>query len=187
MKVLLLNTIPWLIEGIILGLFFPIIFLIPFIFYIKSLKTTLLEVSPENRLIKPYFLWALLIPIWSTLYNFYVVSKIADSLRLELKSRNIPVNSRRPTYLKGLIMSLFLCLGASPFFFLHLINMYVMYVQIPSFIVNFFLHLCTTSLVAPLFWIVYWANVLHYKKLLRKDNVEYTSRTFEITELNEKL
>jgi len=57
------------------------IFLIPYIFFIRTQYSTLEAIQPENRFMKPFEVWLQLIPVFGLLWQFVVVGRIADSIQ----------------------------------------------------------------------------------------------------------
>ncbi len=82
---------------------FLLLFIIPVIFFLRSLQNILKIISPENRRMSPSTVWLILIPVFGVLWQFMVVSKIADSIKAEYTRFNILVNESRPTYTIGLV------------------------------------------------------------------------------------
>jgi hypothetical protein len=78
--------------------------LVVYIFYILSLQKALACVSPENRKASPGLVWLLLIPFFSWIWNFFVVTWIADSFRDEYARLNLP-GGDRPTFGIGIAKS----------------------------------------------------------------------------------
>ena len=123
------------------------------IIFISLLQSTLNEISPQNRLVSKNNLWFLLIPFLGNIYNFIVIPKLADSLKLEFSERNISVDDPRPGYNLGITYSIlfFLCLV---FIFIGRFN--------PFF--NTFLKPCVIA--EFIFFICYCAKISIYKKKL---------------------
>jgi hypothetical protein len=132
-----------LLTGIVVGV---MLVLIPFILFLLTLQKTLQTISPENRKMPPGNVWLMLIPLFNIVWQFIVVSRIADSLRDECLRLNIPVNEQRPTHAIGLTYCI--C-------------------NIVSGLIPIF-----GPLAALTIWIMYWIKVNQYKKLLiaNKDN-----------------
>jgi predicted PurR-regulated permease PerM len=62
------------------------IFLIPYLFFIRTQYSTLLAIQPENRLMNPLEVWLQLIPVFGLIWQFVVVARIADSIQREYQS-----------------------------------------------------------------------------------------------------
>lgn len=118
--------------------------LIPMIFYMLTLQNTLKEVSPENRQMPPGQVWLLFIPIFSIVWQFIVVNKIADSLKAEFAKRNIPSDEDRPGYSIGLAYSILFCCGIIPFIG------------------------ALASIGGLVCWIIYWVKIAGYKAKLEQ-------------------
>jgi len=130
---------------IIAALFLFGIILIPTIFYLLTLQNTLKEVSPENRKMPPSNVWLLLIPLFSTVYYFFVVGYIADSLKAEFAKRNIASTEDRPGYSLGLTICILGCVGWIPYIG------------------------TLASLVYLVCWIIFWVKIAGYKNLLEQN------------------
>jgi uncharacterized membrane protein YphA (DoxX/SURF4 family) len=124
------------------------LFIIPSIFYLITLQKTLEAVTPANRKMPPGQVWLLLIPLFNYIWQFFTVSNIADSIKLECERLNIPVSEERPTYNIGLTKNILSLCVFIPFFG------------------------GLASLAFIVCWIIYWVKVNEYKKLINanKDN-----------------
>ena len=137
-----------LLTGI--GFIFIIIFaivLVPVIFYLITLQNTLKEVSQENQKMRPGKVWLCLIPLFGTVWNFFVVGYIADSLKLEFNKRNIPVEDR-PAYSIGLTYSILSACSYVPFLG------------------------GLAELGALVLWIIYWVKINEYKTKLQNSKIQ---------------
>ena len=138
MQLLLFNFLgPELLILLVLGLM-----IIPFVFYLLSLRNTLRLLSTENQLLPPNNVWLLFIPLFGLIYHFIVVGKISDSLARELDQRNLPKKEARPAYNIGLAMCILSAASVIPV--LGSIG----------------------SLGALVCWIVYWVKIEGYKNTL---------------------
>jgi hypothetical protein len=133
--------------GILIGVLIVLfILLIPFILYLVTLQNTLKAISPENRRMPPGNVWLLFIPIFNYVWQFFVVSYIADSIAAECVRLNIPVTEKRPTFGIGTAKNILSLVG--------------LIIPIVGPLATF---VC---------WIIYWAKVNQYKNLIiaNKDN-----------------
>src|SRR5687767_14627602 len=91
------------------------LFLIPAIFFLLTQQNTLKSISHENRFMAPGEVWLQLIPLFGIVWQFFVVTKIAKSIKKELASRDqfsfdtnpynhVDLESDRPTYQIGIAM-----------------------------------------------------------------------------------
>ena len=122
--------------------------LLPSIFYFISLQKALEAVSPENRMMPPGQVWLSMIPIFNFVWMFFVVSKIADSFRLECYRLNIATTELRPGYGIGMTKNILrLC----------------SFIPVLGIIANLGFVVC---------WILYWIKVNEYKNLIiaNRDN-----------------
>jgi hypothetical protein len=115
------------------------ILLLPLILYLLTLQKTLNLVRPENRHMEPGLVWLALIPIFSIIWNFFIVSKVAESLRLEFKQRNIQTQEEKPGYTIGLAYCILVCCTIIPVLGL------------------------LTSIAGLVCWIIYWVKISGYK------------------------
>src|SRR6266852_353173 len=58
-----------------------------FCFYLLTLQKALSRVSPRNRLMEPGMVWLMLIPCFNTIWQFFIVTRVAGSLRNEFRDR----------------------------------------------------------------------------------------------------
>lgn len=136
-------------EFALLIMFAIIIGVLPMIFYLLTLQNTLLAISPQNRRMPPGQVWLTLIPLFGLVWNFIMVGHIADSLKAEFNSRNMPANEERPGYGIGLAYSIcFVCsiipvLGG------------------------------LASLGGLVCWIIYWVKISNYKNQLTTTSQMY--------------
>jgi hypothetical protein len=63
------------------------ILFIPYIFFLLAQQKILTAVQPHNRVMQPGEVWLQLIPIFGWIWQFTVVSRIADSICNEYKSQ----------------------------------------------------------------------------------------------------
>lgn len=129
--------------GILISFAFIAALLIPFIFYLVTLQSTLRIVSPENRKMPPSNVWLLLIPVFGLIWHFIVVSRMADSISAEAKAKGIPVSEPKPAYGFGLVMCILKCM-----LFLPILHFYA-------------------GVAALVCWIIYWVKIAEYKNRLR--------------------
>jgi hypothetical protein len=58
------------------------------VFYLLTLQKALNRVSRRNRLMEPGLVWLQLIPVFNIVWNFFIVTRIPDSLRNEFRDRD---------------------------------------------------------------------------------------------------
>ena|SRR5688572_20806024 len=135
-------------DQLSLQIIFLLLFIIPLIFFLLTLKNTLKVISPENRKMPPSNVWLMIIPLFGIVWQFIVVTRIADSIRDECVKLNIPIKENRPTYNIGLAYCI-----SSILFLIPLIKIF-------------------GAFAALVTWILYWVKVNEYKKLIiaNKDN-----------------
>lgn len=130
---------------LILLFLIPGLSIIPFIFYLVTLQSTLNEVSFENRKIQPAQVWLSLIPLFGLIWQFIIVNRLADSLREEFNSRNILLDESRPGSGIGLAYCILFCCSVIPFL---------------GFL---------TAVAGLICWIIYWVKINDYKLKLRQN------------------
>ena len=113
--------------------------------YVKTLQDALRAVSPPARRIKPGQAWLMLIPVFSFIYSFIMVDRLATSVAADLRARGAVVDGPRPTYAVGRAMSV--CQLA----FILPDNAVVHFVQIASLVL----------------WIIHWVQVAGAERKLR--------------------
>ena len=119
--------------------------IIPYMFYLRTLQTTLEKVRSSNRAMSPANVWLLMIPLFSIIYQFIVVGKVSDSLRAEFADRQITLEENRPAYKLGLVVCILVCATAQPFLK-------------PLF--------CVAAIIC---FIIYWVKIVQYKRMIAFD------------------
>jgi hypothetical protein len=132
----------------ILALLVAVGMLIVFIFHLITLSRTLELCHPYTRKMNPGEVWMVLIPVFGVVWHFFVVGRLADSLAIEFRNRNLPVEEERPGYNAGLTaLILLLCGGIIP----------------------------VLGLIAALIFLIrYWNQISEYKKRLEQHNAQFT-------------
>jgi hypothetical protein len=119
-----------------------LLMLVPGVFYILTLRSTLLKCAPESRTIDPGKIWLLLIPIFNLGWHFVVVLSMGTSLRNECARRGIRTKDPEPGKMLGLATCILLaCCFVSPF--------------------GLFLALAGLNC-----WIIYWIRISGYSRAL---------------------
>jgi hypothetical protein len=135
----------------LIGIAFIIVWLIVMIFFLIAQQNTLKAIKPQNRRMSPGEVWLQLIPLFNLVWQFVVVSRIADSIRSEINDRTMnsflgiadPIfandMTRRPTYDIGLTFCILSLCGCIP-------------------ILGGF-----ASIAGIVCWIIYWTQIVAYK------------------------
>jgi hypothetical protein len=119
-------------------------FLIVYILYLITFSRTLELCHPHTRKMNPGEVWMVLIPVYGIVWQFIMIGRLADSLAIEFRNRNLPVHEERPGYSAGITAHiLLLCGGIIPVLGL---------------------------IVAIIFFIRYWNLIGNYKKQLEQHN-----------------
>ena len=133
--------------------FFVLVFiflaLFPLVFYLLTLQRTLKEVSAENRKMPPEQVWLSLIPLFGIVWQYFIVSRLSDSLALELSKRNIYAEERRPAYNIGMAFCILISAVIIP------------YINILALL---------GGLVC---WVLFWLKVNDYRMLLLDNPGKY--------------
>jgi hypothetical protein len=119
---------------LIIALIVCAIMLLPAIFYMVTLQKTLNRCSPENRAMAPGMVWLLLIPLFSLVWHFFVVTNIAKSLGAEFQKRGL-AEEPKPGQTVGMVMCILACCSIVPILGI----------------------LC--ALGAVVCWIIYWVKI----------------------------
>jgi hypothetical protein len=122
--------------------------LIPLIFYLITIQNTLKAVSFENRKMQPVEVWLTLIPIFGLVWQFFIVNRVADSLKLEFSAKNITVDEERPGITIGLAYCILFCCSLIPFL---------------GYL---------TSVAGFVCWIIYWVKINGYRIKMKGLNHE---------------
>ena len=132
-------------EIILIMLIIPSLGLLPLIFYLLTLQSTLNAISYENRKMQPGQVWLTLIPFFGLVWQFIIVNRLADSLKAEFATKNIKIYEERPGIEIGLAYSILFCCTIIPFLGL------------------------LTVIGGLICWIIYWSKINDYKIRLRQN------------------
>jgi hypothetical protein len=124
------------------------------VFFLLNLQGALSQCAPETRRMPPGQVWLILIPLFGIVWMFVVVNRIADSLATEFKRRQLPLDTARPGYAVGLVMSIAGCGG--------IIRNIGKYAQISEL----YWFGIAIAFVMIVLMIVYWVQIADYKKQL---------------------
>ncbi len=136
------------------------IFLVPYIFFIRTQYTTLLAIQTQNRAMQPYEVWLQLIPVFGLIWQFVVIGKIADSIRNEyLSHKHISFLGigdgelqekikERVTYTTGFWFAVLLVCSFIP-------------------VLGIFIGLGMLAL-----WFTYWRQLIHHREIIRQSGLQ---------------
>jgi hypothetical protein len=110
--------------------------------YLVFVSSLLSKCSPSSRKMQPGMVWLMLIPFFNLVWNFVVVSAVADSLENEFRFRNIPLTEPKPGQAVGIAMAVCAACGLIPF-----VNL----IAAPAHLI---------------LWIVYWVKLGGYSRQL---------------------
>jgi len=144
--------------GILLPLLIFLVFVISGLLFLVTQFRTLDEIRPENQRLLAPKVWLQIIPIYGLVWQFFVISRISDSIRAELNSpvgdsifSEDPVPSHvRPTFVIGIAYAVCLCI----IFCTSLISIDL--IQGPA------------ALAGLVCWIVYWVQLAKYRRKIVK-------------------
>jgi len=117
------------------------LWVLPLIFYLITLHKALDRCSPANRMLSPYLVWLMVIPLFNVLWHFVVVLNLSTSLHREFEQRGMN-ESPAPGRNVGLAMGILFIAGLIPYLY------FLLFISI----------LC---------WIVYWHQISGYAAKLR--------------------
>lgn len=136
------------------------VLVIPFIFFFLSQQNTLKAIQPQNRTMSPGQVWLQLIPLFGLVWQFIVVTRIADSIQRELSSettfsfdqQRVPYyNGTKPTYSIGIAYCVLFCCAIIPFLGI------------------------LTSIAGLICWIIYWIQLSDQKNKIQMKQYSNTS------------
>lgn len=123
--------------------------LIVYIFYLLTLSRTLALCHPQTRLMNPGEVWMVFIPLFGIVWHFIMIGRIADSLAIEFRNRQLHLEEARPGYQLGL---------------------WALILPLCSFIPILGILTWITGIV---FLIMYWSRISNYKKQLEAHNMQF--------------
>jgi hypothetical protein len=143
-----------------------LVFIIISVLFILTQQNTLKAVKPENRLMRPGMVWLQLIPLFGQIWQFRVVTRIADSIVKQhmsfgddsivgLADYTAAENAgKRPTYSIGIIycISLLIDMALSALPESHKLPL----IQGP------------VGLTMMVCWIIYWVRLAAEKRILTR-------------------
>jgi hypothetical protein len=141
--------------------------IIPAIFFMLTQQNTLKALKPGNRLMKPGLVWLQIIPLFGQVWQFFVVSRIARSIKKEIASRQddsilgfsdiaaVEERGKLPTFTIGITYCILICMSLTNGFFPHL-----------STGIGLIFGFC--SLTGMICWIIYWVQLAEYKRKLKR-------------------
>jgi hypothetical protein len=117
------------------------LFLIPGILFLLTLQNALKKCDASVRQMEPAMVWLLLIPLFSLVWNFFVVTGIGKSLGAEFRRRGI-AQEPYPAQSVGMALAICQCCCIIP-------------------IVNIL-----AGLAGFVLWIMYWVQVAKFSSML---------------------
>ena len=142
--------------GIILIVWMLICFgsIVLYILYLLTLSRTLELCHPHTRKMSPGEVWMVFIPLFGIVWHFIMIGRIAESLAIEFRNRNLPTAEDKPGYQTGMTALILMCCGVIPF------------LGLIAIIVSF------------IFLIMYWNKIKEYKNQLEQHNLQYGGNPF---------
>ena len=141
------------------------IYLTVAIFYLLTLQRALDKVSPRNRLMEPGMVWLMLIPLFNEIWQFFVASRLPDSLKAEFQDRRRDDGSN---YGKTIAMTragiaianIFLAVGS---------NVVNLAMDAPELSLAMSIPANILSLVSLVLFIIFWVKIANYGRMLSED------------------
>ena len=129
-------------------------FIIPAVFFLLTQQRTLEAIRAENRQMKPGQVWLQMIPFFGLIFQFWVIRRIAESIREEL---NTPTGDSifaedgldiagKPTYSLGITYAILICACILPLMLLKGIF----------------------ALAGMIVWICYWVQLNRYRVKMKQ-------------------
>jgi len=128
---------------LVAALFVTLIGLAVYIVFLRSLQGVLEHCAPQNRTVSPGQVWLSLIPFFNLVWQFILVSRIAESLQLEFAARQAPAP---PEEDYGKTLGIAMC-ALSLSSIIPLVGIF-------------------TGLAGTICWIVYWVRISGYSRAL---------------------
>lgn len=143
-------------------------FLIPAILFLLTQQNTLRAIGNGNRLMDPWLVWLQLIPFFGQVWQFFVVARIAGSIRNEMGSWDKdPIfgadaqiaehGGLRPTLGIGIAYCT--------------LNVLIILLNFLPGTNTLYLIVGLTALTETICWIVYWVRIASDKNKLRQKNL----------------
>jgi hypothetical protein len=126
--------------------------LIPGILFLLTLQNALKKCDASVRQMEPGMVWLLLIPVFSLVWNFFVVTGIGKSMGAEFRRRGITCHEPYPAQSVGMAMAICQCCCIIP-------------------ILNIL-----AGLAGLVLWIVYWVKVAEFSGMLDQPQPIVTSQ-----------
>src|SRR5690625_7860210 len=79
-------------------------FVLPSFIYLRVVESTVLDISPVKRIIKPRQVWWVLLPLYRFFYHFKVVLRLRDSQQAEAESQHIHLKNFTSVHYTGLAL-----------------------------------------------------------------------------------
>jgi MFS family permease len=129
---------------LVAALFVALIGVAVYIVFLLTLQSTLERCAPQNRTVSPGQVWLSLIPLFNIVWQFILVSRIAESLRREFAARQATQFATGEDYGKGLGTAMCALSLSSIIPFVGIL----------------------TGLAGTICWIVYWVRISGYSRAL---------------------
>lgn len=130
---------------------FIVLVALPMVYYLVTLQRILKEISPENRKMLPEQVWLSLIPLFGIIWQYYIVSRLSDSIGLEFRKRNIYTGEARPAYQIGMAYCILISCSVIPYLGL------------------------LAALAGMVCWVLYWLKIDDYHNILVENPLHYLS------------
>lgn len=88
--------------------------IVVYIFYLLTLSRILELCHPQTRTMNPGEVWMVFIPIFGMVWHFIMIGRIADTLAIEYRNRNLQLDEARPGYQTGITAQILMLCGIVP-------------------------------------------------------------------------
>jgi hypothetical protein len=144
-----------------------LVFVVIAVLFLLTQQNTLKAVKPENRLMQPGLVWLQLIPLFGQIWQFWVVIRIAGSIRKEIEfqegdsilgssdPRVVERLSKLPTQAVGIVYCISSTIGLGMNWFLTVTPDSSLSLIIPVIFLG--------GIVC---WIIYWVRLAKSRKIL---------------------
>jgi hypothetical protein len=128
--------------------------IVVYIFYLLTQSRILELCHPHTRTMNPGEVWMVFIPLFGIVWHFIMIGRIADSLAIEFRNRNIMVDEARPGYNSGLTAQILRVCTIIP-----LVGIFI-------------------ALVWVILLLMYWSKMRGYKNMLEQHNAQSGGNPF---------
>ncbi len=122
-----------------------------FIFYLLTMSRILELCHPHTRKMNPGEVWMVFIPAFGIVWQFIMIGRVADSLAIEFRNRNLQLDEERPGYSTGLTSQILMICSVVPFLGI------------------------LSAIAGCIMLIIYWNKMRAYKNTLEQNPVQFNN------------